>query len=127
MQFSPIEMASMYNQAPDKRRQIQAFMELNGQTEEEVKVSLLEGGIKPQQLPRQKAAQKAAARKPAPPKKEPISAGQAADRPDLSKQFEELNARLMRLCQLGGFLATGFQKIEEELKAMEAAAADAAK
>lgn len=69
MQFSPIEMASMYNQAPDKRRQIQAFMELNGQTEEEVKASLLEGGIKPQQLPRQKAAQKTAARKPAPPPK----------------------------------------------------------
>lgn len=33
----------------------------------------------------------------------------------------------MKLCQLGDALTTGFQKIEAELRAMEAAAADAAK
>ena len=54
MQFTPTEMATIYRQAADKRKQIQAFMELNGQTEEEVKASLMGGGILGQQFPRER-------------------------------------------------------------------------
>lgn len=52
MQFTPQEMASLYRQAKDKRQQIRVFMDCNCQTEAEVRASLVEGGIKQQQLPR---------------------------------------------------------------------------
>ena len=122
MQFTPQEMASLYRQAKDKRQQIRVFMDCNFQTEAEVRASLVEGGIKQQQLPRG----------PSPyARKKKTDAQQETTAPDDAQgsaaQSGELVARLQRLCQISENLAAGFRRIGEELSAMEESTRDTAR
>lgn len=122
MQFTPQEMASLYRQAKDKRQQIRVFMDCNCQTEAEVRASLVEGGIKQQQLPRG----------PSPyARKKKTDAQQETTAPDdahgSAAQSGELVARLQRLCQISENLAAGFRRIGEELSAMEESTRDTAR
>lgn len=54
MVFSNFEMVTMYNQAKDKRKQIEIFCHTEGKTEEEVRKILLENGVDPRKLPRER-------------------------------------------------------------------------
>ena len=120
-------MATIYRQAADKRRQIRTFMELNGQTEEEVKAALMEGGILGQQFPRERSPhnQKAAGNpvKPKAGKEQPEKA--AEQNKGRTGQPGGLSARLARLHKLEEALAAGMRTIEEAIKAMEDAAQEA--
>ena len=122
MQFTPQEMASLYRQAKDKRQQIRVFMDCNCQTEAEVRASLVEGGIKQQQLPRRPSPQ--ARKKKTVPEQEqiPLDDAQGSE-----TRFGELSARLQRLCQMAENLAVGFQRIEEEVSSMEKSIRDTAR
>ena len=122
MQFSPQEMASLYRQAKDKREQIRVFMDCNGQTEDEVRASLVEGGILHQQLPR--GTSPYARKKKAVPEQEKIPSD---DAPNNATQFGELAARLQRLFLISDNLAAGLQRIEEEVTSMEAFTRDTAR
>ena len=130
MQFTPTEMATIYRQAADKRKQIQAFMELNGQTEEEVKASLMEGGILGQQFPRERRLHNQKVQKnegnqekPKAGKEQPEKA--AEQNKEQTRQPGGLSARLDRLHKLEEALAAGMRTIEEAIKAMEDAAQEA--
>ena len=122
MQFSPQEMASLYRQAKDKREQIRVFMDCNGQTEDEVRESLVEGGILHQQLPRGQSPY--ARKKKTVPEQEKILSDDARGS---ETQFGELAARLQRLCQISDNIAAGLQRIEEEVTSMEAFTRDTAR
>ena len=135
MQFTPAEMATIYRQAADKRKQIQAFMELNGQTEEEVKASLMEGGILGQQFPRERRLHnqkdqkdEGNPQKPKAGKEQPEKATEqnaAEQNKEQTRQPGGLSARLDRLHKLEEALAVGMRTIEEAIKAMEDAAQEA--
>ena len=122
MQFTPQEMASLYRHAKDKRQQIRVFMDCNGQTEDEVRASLVEGGILHQQLPRGPSPY--ARKKKAVPQQEQIPSDDAHGS---KTQFGELAARLQRLCQISDNLAAGLQRIEEEVTSMEESMRDTAR
>lgn len=131
MQFTPTEMATIYRQAADKRRQIRTFMELNGQTEEEVKASLMEGGILGQQFPRERRLHNQKDQKAAEKPKEPKAAEEqpekaAEQNKEQTRQPGNLSARLDRLHMLEEALAAGMRAIEKAIKAMEDAAQEAA-
>lgn len=123
MQFTPTEMATIYRQAADKRKQIQVFMDTNGQTADEVKKSLLEGGILGQQLPRERNPHNKTAGEPKEPKEQPEKA--AEQDKGQTRQPGNLSARLARLYKLEEALAAGMRTIEEAIKAMEDAAQEA--
>ena len=122
MQFTPQEMASLYRQAKDKRQQIRVFMDCNGQTEDEVRASLVEGGILHQQLPRGPSPY--ARKKKTVPEQEKILSDDARGS---ETQFGELAARLHRLCQISDNLAAGLQRIEEEVTSIEESIRDTAR
>lgn len=122
MQFTPQEMASLYRQAKDKREQIRVFMDCNGQTEDEVRESLVEGGILHQQLPRGQSPY--ARKKKTVPEQEKILSDDARGS---ETQFGELAARLQRLFLISDNLAAGLQRIEEELTSMEESMRDTAR
>lgn len=132
MQFSPEEMASLYRQAKDKREQIKVFVECNMISEDQVRKLLVEQGITPQQLPRrnnqsmkkknprQKRAADAQCQESAPtpqPADETVPSAQESQ----ARKFGELAARMEHLFQIGGKLAAGFRRIEDEIAAMEEA------
>ena len=121
MQFTPTEMATIYRQAADKRKQIQVFMDTNGQTADEVKKSLLEGGILGQQFPRERSPHNKAAGEPKEPKEQPEKEKGKGQ----TRQPGNLSARLARLYKLEEALAAGMRTIEEAIKAMEDAAQEA--
>lgn len=125
MQFSPIEMASIFNQAKDKREQIKIFMDCNGQTEAEVKAALMEGGIKHEQFPRasRKNREKESSGAKAPDFRRPMPPPQ----PKKAQQFGELAARLQRLFQVSENLAAGLQRVADEVDAMEKSISDTAR
>lgn len=123
MQFTPTEMATIYRQAADKRKQIQVFMDTNGQTADEVKKSLLEGGILAQQFPRERNLHNKAAEKPKEPKAAKEQPQEAKEQPRMTG---DLSARLEKLRKLEEALAAGMRTIEEAIKAMEDAAQEAA-
>ena len=54
MVFQGVEMATMYNQAADKKKQIQIFCETECMTEEEIRQILMENGIDGRKLPKEK-------------------------------------------------------------------------
>ena len=124
MQFTPTEMATIYRQAADKRKQIRVFMDTNGQTADEVKKSLLEGGILAQQFPRERNPHNKAAGEPKEPKEQPEKA--AEQNKGQTRQPGNLSARLARLYKLEEALAAGMRTIEEAIKAMEDAVQEAA-
>lgn len=121
MQFTPTEMATIYRQAADKRKQIQVFMDTNGQTADEVKKSLLEGGILGQQFPRERSPHNKTAGEPKEPKEQP----EKEQGEGQTRQPGNLSARLARLYKLEEALAAGMRTIEEAIKAMEDAAQEA--
>lgn len=122
MQFTPQEMASLYRQAKDKRQQIKVFMDCNCQTEAEVRASLVEGGIKQQQLPRGPSPH--ATKKKTVPEQEQLPSDDAEGS---ATQSGELVARLQRLCQISENLAAGFRRIGEEISSMEESTRDTAR
>ena len=122
MQFSPQEMASLYRQAKDKREQIRVFMDCNGQTEDEVRASLVEGGLLHQQLPRGPSPY--ARKKKTVPQQEQIPSD---DSHGSAAQFGELAERLQRLFLISDNLAAGFQRIEVEVTSMEESIRDTAR
>ena len=122
MQFTPQEMASLYRQAKDKRQQIRVFMDCNCQTEAEVRASLVEGGIKQQQLPR--GPSPFARGKKAVPQQEQLP---SEDAHGSAAQSGELVERLQRLCQISEDLAAGFRRIGEEVTSMEGSTRDTAR
>ena len=128
MQFTPTEMATIYRQAADKRKQIQVFMDTNGQTADEVKKSLLEGGILGQQFPRERSPHNKAAGKPkeTAAKEQPQEPGEQQQKAkEQVQQSGDLSTRLARLHKLEEALAAGMRTIEEAIKAMEDAAQEA--
>ena len=129
MQFTPIEMATIYRQAADKRKQIRVLMDTNDQTEDEVKKSLLEGGILAQQFPRERGlhSRKAAGNPEKPKAAEDQSEKAAEQNKGRTRQPGGLSARLDRLHKLEEALAAGMRTIEEAIKAMEDAAQEAVK
>lgn len=128
MQFTPMEMATIYRQAADRRKQIRVFMDTNNQTADEVKKSLVEGGISWRQLPREPRPNGKATGKPKEPR-EPQEAKEQQQKAEeqLLRQIDNLSTRLERLYKLGEALTAGMRTVEEAIKAMEDAAQDAAK
>lgn len=127
MQFTPTEMATIYRQAADKRNQIRVFMDTNNQTADEVKKSLLEGGILAQQFPRERNTHNKAAEKPKEPKAAKEQPEKATEQnKGQTQQPGGLSARLDRLQKLEEALAAGMRTIEEAIKAMEDAAQEVA-
>lgn len=126
MQFTPTEMATIYRQAADKRKQIRVFMDTNGQTADEVKKSLLEGGILAQQFPRERNPHNKAAGEPKEQPEKVAEQNAAEQNKEQTRQPGNLSARLDRLHILEEALAAGMRAIEKAIKAMEDAAQEAA-
>lgn len=133
MQFTPTEMATIYRQAADKRKQIRVFMDTNNQTEEEVKASLMEGGILGQQFPRERRLHNQKVQKGQKDEGNPQKPKAAEEQPEKAAEQNKgqtqqpggLSVRLDRLHKLEEALAAGMRTIEEAIKAMEDAAQEA--
>lgn len=58
MIMTEMEMATVYRQAKDKKKQITILMEVNGLCENEVRDILFRNGIKPAEMPRKSRSQR---------------------------------------------------------------------